>query len=117
MEDKKVFEYKGYKGSNHISKEDDCLWGKVLGIQSLLMYEGKTTEELEKSFKKVVDEYLENCESSGEISEIPFQDGITKGAGIVLLKSLAKKAQAQGIEIRKYIAEAIEEAEILQSLY
>ena len=113
---KNILEYKGYEGSVNTSKEDNCLCGRVLGIQSLLMYEGKTDEALEKNFKKVVDEYLEACASSGATPEIPFQDGITKGAGIVLLKSIAKKAQAQGVEIRKYMAEAIEDAEILQSL-
>ena len=107
------FEYKGYTGSINKSKEDNCLCGRVLGIQSLLMYEGDTAEKLERNFKKVVDEYLETCSSSGATPEIPFQDGITKGAGIVLLKSIAKKAQAQGVEIRKYMAEAIEDAEII----
>jgi predicted HicB family RNase H-like nuclease len=30
------------------------------------MYEGKTVEALEKNFKKIVDEYLETCATSGK---------------------------------------------------
>ena len=106
-----IFEHKDYKGSINTSKEDDCLWGRVLGIQSLLLYEGKTVEELEKSFEKLVDKYLQDCENSGETPEVPFQGDVNKGAGIVLLKALAKKAEAQGVDIKKYVTDAIEEAE------
>ncbi len=98
-----IIEYKGYNGSINISEEDNCLWGRVLGIQSLLLYEGDTAEKLEKNFKKVVDEYLETCASSGATPEIPFQDGILTGAVTVLRKALEKKAQAQGADVKKYI--------------
>lgn len=43
------------------SKEDNCLFGKVIGIKSLLSYEGDSIGELESDFKNVIDEYLEDC--------------------------------------------------------
>ena len=45
-------EYKGYKGSVEYSKEDDCLCGKVQGLNKvLILYEGQTLAELRKDFE------------------------------------------------------------------
>lgn len=57
----KHLEYKGYTGSIEYSKEDDLLYGKVLGIRGLISYEGRTGKELEKDFKEVIDNYLTDC--------------------------------------------------------
>ena len=40
-------EYKGYYGSIEYSAEDNCLYGKVLGMpKDLISYEGNTASEL-----------------------------------------------------------------------
>lgn len=56
--------YKGFTGSIDYSKEDGVFYGKVLGIKSLLLYEGKTLNELEKDFHNYVDNYLEYSEEN-----------------------------------------------------
>lgn len=56
------FEYKGYSGSIEYSEPDDVLYGKVLGIRSLISYEGDTIKSLKKDFKEAVEDYLELCE-------------------------------------------------------
>lgn len=38
---KNLLEYKGYYGSVEYSREDALLYGKVLGINSLISYEGR----------------------------------------------------------------------------
>ena len=43
--------YKNYNGTVEYSKEDRCLFGKVIGIKSLLSYEGNSVEELEADFQ------------------------------------------------------------------
>ena len=53
--------YKGYLGSIEYSEEDGVYFGRVFGLSnSLVSYEGKTVEELEDDFKKVIDDYLQN---------------------------------------------------------
>jgi predicted HicB family RNase H-like nuclease len=54
------FSYKDYQGSVETSVEDKCLYGKLLNISDLILYEGMTTDELEKNFKASVDDYLEH---------------------------------------------------------
>ena len=39
-------QYKGYVGSVEFSEEDGIFFGKVLGIRSLISYDGKNAQEL-----------------------------------------------------------------------
>ncbi len=50
--------YKGYVGSVEFSEEDRIFYGKVMGVQSLISYEGENEEELLNDFHAAVDDYL-----------------------------------------------------------
>ena len=42
-----TLKYKGYSGTVEYSEEDNCLFGKVIGMnKNIITYEGKTVEEL-----------------------------------------------------------------------
>lgn len=56
-----LLSYKNYNGTVEHSKEDSCFFGKVIGIKSLLSYEGDSVKELEQDFQTVIDEYLVDC--------------------------------------------------------
>ena len=55
-----TIQYKGYVGSVEFSEEDDVFFGNVMGIRSLISYEGETAKELMDDFHCAVDDYLEN---------------------------------------------------------
>ena len=42
--------YKDYYGSVECSDKDSCFYGKVLGISSLILFEGSSVEELQNIF-------------------------------------------------------------------
>ncbi len=65
--------YKNYNGTVEYSKEDECLYGKVIGIKSLLSYEGNSVKELEEDFRKVIDEYLSDCKERKITPEQPYK--------------------------------------------
>ena len=48
-----LLSYKNYNGTVEYCKEDRCLFGKVIGIKSLLSYEGNSVQELEQDFKEM----------------------------------------------------------------
>ena len=56
-----VMKYKDYIGSVEFSEEDQLFYGKVLGIHSLISYEGESAKELIQDFHEAVDDYLELC--------------------------------------------------------
>ena len=47
---KNTIEYKGYIGSVEFSETDKVFFGKVMGIRTLISYEGTTAQELLEDF-------------------------------------------------------------------
>ncbi len=70
---KEMLNYRGYFGSIAFSAEDMVFHGKVIGIKSMLSYEGESAQELVSDFQNAVDEYLEQCASMGMEPEKPFK--------------------------------------------
>jgi predicted HicB family RNase H-like nuclease len=61
-----VLKYKGYSGTIEYSAEDNCLFGKVLGLrEDCITYEGNTIDELKADFEGAIDNYLGSCMSRG----------------------------------------------------
>ena len=56
-----ILQYKGYFATVHFSADDEVFYGKILGINDLVSFEGTTVKELKKSFQEAVDDYLETC--------------------------------------------------------
>lgn len=61
---KNSIEYKGYIGSVEFSEEDNVFFGKVMGIRSLISYEGTTISDLINDFHEAVEEYLNTNQSN-----------------------------------------------------
>ena len=59
-----TIQYKGYAGSVEFSEEDGLFYGKVMGIRSLISYEGENARELIDDFHAAVDDYLEMCQDT-----------------------------------------------------
>ena len=57
-----LLEYKDYLGTVEYSSSDKVLYGKVIGINGLVSYEGDSIESLQADFEEAVDDYLVMCE-------------------------------------------------------
>ena len=101
-------EYKGYIGSVEFSNEDNCLFGKVLGIRSLISYEGQSVQELKKSFEYMLDEYLADCKAENIEPEKPYKGSLNVRIGSDTHRILALQAQAKNITINSYIKEILD---------
>ena len=96
---KNTLEYKGYVGSLEFSEEDSLLFGKVLGIRSLISYEGESVKELISDFHRAVDEYLQVCEAEGEKPECPFKDSFNIRVALQVHKPLFMEAVSRNISL------------------
>ena len=106
----KYLEYKNYTGTIEYSKEDKLLFGKVMGISSLLSYEGKTGTALEKDFKAVIDDYLEDCKQSNQNPETAFKGSFNVRIPIELHRKIALKAYEQNTSINQIVTESLIES-------
>ena len=101
-------EYKDYKGSVEYSKEDNCLFGKVQGMsKALILYEGKTLEELRKDFEAGVDSYLEGCKADGVEPAKPYSGRLNLRMSSELHSRVAAFVAASGTTINDFINRAI----------
>ena len=55
-------EHRGYCGTMEYSAEDNIFFGKILGINDLVLFEGDSVSELEIAFIDSVNDYLETCQ-------------------------------------------------------
>ena len=99
--------YKNYNGTVEYSSEDSCLFGKVIGIKSLLSYEGESVQELEQDFRNVIDEYLLDCEKRNVEPEQPYKGTFNIRISPELHRNIAIYAIEHGKSLNAAVEEAI----------
>ena len=62
---------RGYTGSINYSAADWVYYGRVLGIEGLISYEGKTITKLRQDFIGAIDDYLDMCAEQKIRPEVP----------------------------------------------
>ena len=99
--------YKNYNGTVEYSKEDDCLFGKVVGVRSLLSYEGESIKELKADFQRVIDEYLADCGERNVEPEQPYKGTFNIRISPDLHRNIALYAMEHGKSLNAAVEEAI----------
>ena len=102
-----TIEYKGYLGSVEFSEEDGLFYGKVMGIRSLISYEGETSKELLEDFHGAVDDYLEACAADGRQPEVAYKGSFNVRISPELHKRLVVYATAHQMSLNSYIEETL----------
>jgi len=105
--------YKNYTGSVEFSEEDAVFHGKVLGIKSLISFEGDSVDTITKDFHKAIDEYLRFCEAKGKEPEKPFKGSFNVRIGTDLHRKLALTASSRGISLNSLVEDVIRQSVIM----
>lgn len=103
-----LLSYKNYNGTVEYSKDDKCLYGKVIDLKSLLSYEGDSVQELETDFQKVVEDYLNDCEERGVQPEQPYKGTFNVRISPDRHRTIATYAIEHGKSLNAAVEEAIE---------
>lgn len=102
-------EYKGYKGSVEYSKADNCLLGKVLGMnKDLILYEGNTIDELRSDFEAGIDSYIAGCLADGVEPRKPYSGTLNIRISPEIHSKIAAIAQETGTTINTVIRSMLE---------
>lgn len=88
------------------SDEDECLFGKVVGLKSLISYEGNSVHELKQNFEKSIEEYLEDCKERGINPEQPYKGSFN----VRISPDLHRRIAIYAIQHEKSLNSAVEEA-------
>ena len=99
--------YKGYVGSIEFSEEDAVFHGKVVGIKSLISFEGDSANAIIADFHDAVDEYLAYCEENGKQPERPFKGSFNVRVDSELHRLAALEASVRGISLNTFVEDAL----------
>ena len=102
-----IIQYKDYYASVHFSAEDEIFYGKILGINDLVSFEGSSVKELKKSFHEAVDDYLETCAHVGKVPEKTYKGTFNVRIPVELHKEAALFAAINNVSLNDFVKTAI----------
>lgn len=103
-----TMEYKGYIGSVEFSEDDGLFYGKVMGVRSLISYEGTTAKTLIRSFHEAVDDYLVLCQERNELPEKAYKGSFNVRISPQLHKQAVVSASNKGVSLNSLVEKALE---------
>lgn len=95
--------YKNYIGTVEYSEDDECLFGRIIGINDIVTYEAQSVTELRLAFQESVDDYLEHCKELGKEPNKPYSGRFVLRVAPELHADVAMKAQKQGVSLNQYV--------------
>jgi predicted HicB family RNase H-like nuclease len=102
--------YKNYTGSVEFSEHDAVFYGKVIGIKSLISFEGESVSAITDDFHKAVDEYLKFCATKKKEPEKPFKGSFNIRISADLHRKLALTASTRGVSLNTLVEDAIRQS-------
>jgi predicted HicB family RNase H-like nuclease len=114
-----ILTYNNYSGSVDFSAEDNVFYGKIIGINDLVNFEGVSVAELKASFEEAVEDYLETCKKLKKEPEKTFKGSfnvrvpselhreafIIAQKNKITLNELVKKSLKYAVEHEKELVE------------
>ncbi len=105
---KDVLRFKDFIGSVHFSADDDCFFGKIEGIDDLVSFEGRDVDELKRSFREAVEDYVELCREAGKPLQRSCKGSFNVRMPAELHQKAARKSVLLGISLNQLVQRAIE---------
>ena len=102
-----LMEYKGFYGTVEFSAADNVLFGKVLGINGLISYEGNSLHSLKEDFEGAVDDYLIICAEEGADPQRAYKGKFNVRVSPEVHKKLVHYAAENGQTLNSTVEEAI----------
>jgi predicted HicB family RNase H-like nuclease len=106
----KLLSYNGYSADFDIDSKSNTLLGRVLDLSDSITFEGNTPKDLEESFQKSVDTYIEFCSKIKKKPEKPFSGNIAYRTDPDTHRKILLSASSAGVSINKWIDEILKKS-------
>lgn len=107
MKDRLVF--KDFVGAVHFSAEDQVFFGKIVGIDDLVTFEGDTVKELNHAFEEAVEDYIELCQETGKEAFKTLKGSFNVRIQPELHSKIYVQSLLSGKTLNQFVKEALEE--------
>jgi len=102
-----ILQYKNYYASVHFSADDEVFYGKILGVNDLISFEGASVKELKTSFEDAVEDYLDMCASINKDPDKTYKGTFNVRVPSALHKQAAVFAAIHNITLNEFVKKAL----------
>ena len=105
-----MLKYKGYTGKVEFDDEAGLFYGEILDTRDVITFQGESVDEIEKSFRESIDDYLDFCETRGEEPDKPFSGKLLLRISSELHHDIFIKSRADGKSINSWVIDLLRKA-------
>lgn len=102
--------YKGYTARIEFDPRDNIFWGKVLGVEDSITFEGDTVAQLTQDFHHAIDFYIQDCAATGRVPQKPASGKLMLRIPPEVHGAALVAAQAAGKSLNQWAAKVLAEA-------
>jgi predicted HicB family RNase H-like nuclease len=102
-----MIEYKGYTGVFEFDPSVDAFHGRVIGLQDVVTFEGRSLDELRREMAESIEDYLELCAEAGKNPEKPYRGEFLVRTTAEVHRAAATQAEASGMSLNAWVETAI----------
>lgn len=98
----------GYVATIELDESAGLFHGEVVNTRDVLIFQGRTFDELRTAFADTIADYIEWCRERGKEPERPFSGTFTLRLSPELHRRIAAAAARSGKSVNSYVAETLE---------
>lgn len=102
-----ILKYKEYEGTAEVDTERMVCRGKILFINDLVTYEGKSPSELQRAFEEAVEDYLATCRELNRDAQKPHKGLFQVRISPALHRQCAVRAAAEKTTLNDLVGKAL----------
>ncbi|WP_031527231.1 type II toxin-antitoxin system HicB family antitoxin [Dyadobacter crusticola] len=108
--------YNGYTANIHYSPADEVFFGKLIGVNDLVTFEGTSVEALKQGMQEAVDDYIETCRVLGKQPEKSYKGVFNVRVSSDLHKRIALLASQYNVTLNDFVKSVLQYASSHQEL-
>ena len=98
-----MIEYKGYTAVFEFDPSVDAFHGRVIGLQDVVTFEGRSIDELRRAMEESIEDYLEFCAKIGKEPERPYRGEFIVRTTPEVHRAVATAAEAHGMSLNAWV--------------
>lgn len=100
--------YKGYQAKVELDEQAGLFHGEVINTRDVITFQGSSVNELKRSFRDSVNDYLEFCASRGEDPDKPFSGRFLVRVPPEVHRHVVAEARRHGKSLNTYVLEKLQ---------
>ena len=102
--------YGGYTARIELDADDGVFVGRVLNVNDVIGFHGRSVEELEQAFREAIDNYLAACKELGQSPNKSYSGTIQVRVPPELHAAVERAAKLSGKSINAWLTQVIRDA-------